>query len=1566
MSTSTTGLEIAIVGMAGRFPGAPDVATFWRHLLAGKEGITFFTPDDLAAAGTPEELIADPDFVAANGYLEGAELFDADFFGLSPRDAELLDPQQRLFLECAWHALEAAGHDPRRAEGPIGVYAGTSVSTYLSNNLMSHPEILASAGVEPLLIANDKDFLASRVCYKLGLEGPGVSVQTACSSSLVAVHMACQGLLAGECDLALAGGVSVTFPQKAGYLYHQGGILSPDGHCRPFDATARGSVGGEGVAIVVLGRLADALERGDTIHAVIKGSAINNDGGDKAGFTAPRVAGQAKVVRAAQLMAEVDPASIAFVETHGTATELGDPIEVAALTEVFADPERPPHSCALGAVKSNIGHLDAAAGIAGLVKAALAVEHGELPPTLHFENPNPAIDFAAGPFYVVAERSPWPVGSGPRRAAVSSFGIGGTNAHVILEEPPPAAPSEVRRRLQLVPLSARAPAALDTLMGSFAEYLASPSVSLPDVAWTLQIGRRRLEHRRFVLAESCAEAASLFAGKPGDRMWSGEQPSDPAQVAFIFAGLGDQYVGMAIELYREETVFRRELDRCAEILDPLLGEDIRRILYPPGRQENAVTTADAGAALTGTGPDLKAMLRRGGEKDAALEDPEERHLRSTRRLQPLLFALEWALARMWISWGIEPRALLGYSLGEYAAAAVAGVMSLEHALRLVARRAELIDALPAGGMMAVALPEAELRPYLSSGLDLSAVNGPEMCVVAGLDKALDPMAERLREEGHTCRRIETSHAFHSRQMEPIADDLRRLLAGLELRPPQIPYISNATGTWITPEEATDPEYWVRHLCQPVRFSDGVRELWSEPGRVLLEIGPGQSLGSIALQQSERPRPVLASLPYRHDRQASDRFALETLGRLWLLGVDVDFAAFHEGERLRRVPLPLYPFEGKRFFIEPQRAGRDAPRRAPAEESRITAMEDWFHLPSVRLAGPAPGWEGTTHAVLLDDGHAGGDHGRFVEALADALAARGADVMRSPQPADVAALGELLEGAKTDVPVHLVHLAGCAPAGTPDQAEEQSFYGPLDLARILAEAAPESLRLTFVTRRGLAVGGSETPLPERALLAGIVGSLPREIPAIRCRWLDLAPEPDEEAAREADRLARELLGGSESRMALRNADRWLPCYEPHPLPAPRRSPFSEGSVVLITGGLGGIALGLAEELARRHKARLVLVGRRPLDAAADDRRTAAVERIRRLGAEVLLLTADVTDRTQMETAAREVGDRFGRLDAVFHTAGVPGGGLMQLKRREEAARVLAPKVEGTRVLCETLAPLEPAATVLFSSLVAVTGALGQSDYGAANAFLGAFAETAKLAAGGRVLAVDWCEWRWDAWGQEALAQLDEQTAAHARAERERYGLDFAEGFEVISRALAADLPRVAVSTRNLAAQIAAEADLSQVLEGLEEARKAGGRHPRPTSLGVDYAAPSDPVEERLADLWQELLGIEPIGVHDNFFQLGGHSLLGTQLIARVREGLGADLPLSALFEAPTVRGLGQLIRDQETAEVEGPIERLDEIERLDGRTGAGEGAKAPLERIDDLTEGEMDDLLEHLLVEERSE
>lgn len=1488
--------DIAVVAMSGRFPGAWSIEALWQNLRNGVESITRFTDEELEALGVDRDLLDNPDYIRVKGIVGDIDQFDAQFFGLNPRETELMDPQHRMLLECCCEALERAGYNPDTYKGRVGVYAGESMNTYLVTNLLSHIELVASVDTLVASLGNDKDPLTSRISYKLNLKGPSITIQSASSTSLVAVHVACQSLLDRECDMALAGGVSIHLPEKSGYMFHQGGITSRQGHTMAFDSRADGFVSGNGAGVVVLKRLADAVVDGDTIYAVIKGSACNNDGSEKVSFMAPSVEGQVELYAMAHAVAGVSAESISYVECHGTGTALGDPIEAEALTQAFRASTDKKGFCALGSLKTNIGHLDTASGVCGLIKAVLALHHKAIPPSLHFEKPNPQIDFESSPFFVNTTHRKWEANGTPRRAGVTSLGMGGTNAHVILEEAPPVGESSESRPWQLLLLSAKSSSALDAQTTNLLEHLKqNPEEKMADVAFTLQNGRKRFNHRRMVLCENRNDAITALENADPSRVVSAvEEPGDRS-VVFMFTGQGSQHVNMSRGLYETEPLFRADVDRCCELLEPHLGFDMRTVLFPHE-------------------PEIDAMTER---------------LRQTAVAQPALFVVEYALATQWMRWGIRPQAMIGHSLGEFVAACLAGVLTLEDALALVAARGRLMQQASPGSMLAVPMPEAEVRPLLDSKLSLAAVNHPSLTVVSGPEEAIAEFEARLSSKGASGRRLHTSHAFHSQMMDEILPAFAGEVSRVSLKPPKLPYISNVSGTWIRAEEATDPAYWTRQLRQAVRFADGVAELLKAPRRILLEVGPGNSLASLVRQHPSRTSThvVVSSLPHQKEQHSDASHLYSTLGRLWLAGAEIDWAGFYERERRHRVLLPTYPFERQRYWVDPVKGSKPGKKAVTGK----LKMSDWFYAPlwkqSVHLNSSESKprtEEGPTWLVFKDE-----------IGLGTALAARLRDgghrvitvsvgrSFREVQPdrfeidaARAPDYDELLKAIGSD-PLSVVHLwsvtDGDRRGGSAREAQHRGFHSLLNFAMAIGKRNnTAAVSLWAVADNLYDVTGQEKLSPEKATILGACRVIPREYPNIDCRTIDVLVPPSG-----MDELAERVFGevtcaSSAAVVALRGRSRWVQGLEPIVLDGSesRTARLRDRGAYVITGGLGGIGLEIAGYLAQHYKARLVLTGRSPFPERADwparladqVENDVVCQKIRRLlaleemGAEVLAISADVADLDHVRRIRSLTMERYGAVNGIIHAAGVPGAGIIQTKTPETIETVFAPKVTGTLNL-ETVFENDGLDFILLcSSITALLGEVGQADYAAANAFLDAFASYRASKNHVHTVSVNW-----DAWQSVGMA-VNTQVAEELREWREeelRKGILPAEGCDVFVRALRSGLPQVIVSTQDLPTRM----EQKRTVVALQESHR--DLHPRPI-LANPYVAPSSDCEQTIATIWQELLGIEQVGVNDNFFDLGGNSLTALRIIARMKGDLKISIADVSLFEAPTVSSLAKIL------------------------------------------------------------
>lgn len=1521
---------IAVIGLTGRFPGAANVAEFWQNLQDGKETITRFSEQEMTAAGIDPAYQKLPGFVNAGSVLSEIEQFDAVFFGYSPRDAECIDPQQRLFLECAWECLEGAGYDSESYPGLIGVFGGSDMSSYIYQ-LYAHLDPLA-AGASPMaLIGNDKDYLTTQVSYKLNLKGPSMAIQTSCSTSLVAVCVACQSLWSYGCDMALAGGVAVGVPQKRGYFYQAGGILSPDGHCRTFDAEGQGTVVGNGVGMVLLKRLSDALADGDAIHAVIKGAALNNDGSLKVGYTAPSLEGQAQVISMAHAMSGITPETISYVEAHGTATLLGDPIEVGALAQAFRAKTDKKGFCALGSVKSNVGHLASAAGVTGLIKTVLSLEHGMIPPSLNFKTQNPQINFADSPFYVNQKLRTWETNGTPRRAGVSSFGVGGTNAHVVLEEAPVREPSGPSRPYQLLLLSARSANALENATNNLASYLTShPELNLADVSYT-QAARRTFPHRRVLLTPAADTVGAAMALQTGDpqRVMTQLMESKDRPVLFMFSGQGSQYVDMGRELYKFEPTFRAAIDRCCEALHDSLGMDLRDILYPSPDQRDHASASLQRTAIT----------------------------------QPALFVLEYALAKLWMDFGIVPSGMIGHSLGEYVAACLSGVFELEDALKLVVARGRLMDDMPEGAMIAVPLSEEKAQPFLNADVSLAAVNAPGFCVLSGPTAAIEELTAQLSAQSVQAQRLHTSHAFHSSMMDPVVPTLVQRVQRTGRKAPQIPYLSNLTGTWITPEAAVDANYWGRHLRETVRFAAGIAEVMKYPDVILLEVGPGQTLSTLARQQpatTGEPSVILSSLRSPQEVQSDEAFLLRTLGAAWLNGAAVNWPRFHGNEKRRRVFLPTYPFERQRYWVGPVEAENLASDAAPTKLRDVT---NWFYIPKWEqrpLDTAQVGHEPKRWLVFSDTGSLGPQVRSILERAGNtvwtatpgehfaALEGRSFSI----RPDDTADYERLIKELKTEggPPDGIIHLWTAPPAsdaGTTVEAFEShqsdGFYSLIFLAQALEKNnITNSIQIGVVSSELHAVSGRDHVCPAKSTVVGACKVLPQEFPNLHYQSLDIG-NWSQDPAEAAEKIVRELnVTSVDPIVSYREGKRWVQEFVPSPLEeAPKVSlRLRPKGVYLITGGLGNIGLEFAEALASSVQAKLVLIGRSEFPERAtwdqrlangpQDRINSTIRRLLKLedlGSEILVLNADSSDRQQMTAAVAQAYSRFGTVHGVIHGAGnTTGEGFTDARHTDRAAGTahFRPKAQGIMVLEELLRARDHDFVLLLSSLSAVLGGLGLLSYSAANVFLDAFA------AGQNQLArVPWISVNWDAWQFPGQEEMFRKSAPQ--------GVDFiypAEGVECLLRILERAPGQVVVSASDLKARIDKWIRLESVRHtptALDGA--AVSVHERP-NLSSQFVAPRTDVEKTVAEIWEQILGVAPIGIYDKFFELGGHSLLAIQLISRMRDSFHVELSAQRLFERPTIMELAATIdsdikamRQAEVDEVARTEELLAMVEQL---------------------------------------
>ncbi len=1329
MKVERTGLEIAIIGMAGRFPGARDIDSFWRNLRDGVNNVTYFTDEEVSSVMSDNGVLEGKQLVKAKGVLPDFDRFDAEFFGYRPKEAEIMDPQMRQFHEVTWEVLENAGYNPDNYNGLIGLYAGALFNPFTSSLLMSKSSDFIEMWA--LMQYANKDYLSTQISYKLNLKGPSLVVETACSTSLVAIDLACQALLSAKCDIGLAGGVSVTLHDRAGYLYQEGMIHSPDGYCRAFDANANGTVIGNGAGLIAMKLLDRALEDGDTIHAIIKGSAVNNDGSRKVGFTAPSIEGQAEVIRAAHRMAEVEPDTISYIEAHGTGTNLGDPVEVQALKIAFNSELK--QFCALGSVKTNIGHLDEAAGVAGVIKTVLAMKHGQIPPSLHFENPNPKLEIHDSPFYVNPRLRPWENGEYPRRAGVSSFGIGGTNAHIVLEQAPELEETSPGRPWQLLLLSGRSLRVLSQSSKNLKNFLdVNQDTNMADVAYTLQIGRKAFSHRKAIVCQSVQDAlAKMNEPDPGVTV-EGIVVDDVKRPAFMFPGQGAQYAEMGQGLYLSEEGFRREFDRGQSALKSM-GYDFN--FYPANGNSGKLVDAKS--------------------------------VNETAVAQVFIFLVEYALAKLLMSWDFEPHAMIGHSLGEYTAACLAGVFSFEDGLRIVAERGRLMQEMPRGAMLSVMATEDKIRPLLGD-VELAAVNGPSHCVVTGADKAVGDFQDKVSKLGWQSVRLQTSHAYHSRLMEPMLEVFEKVLSQTNFQPPSRPFISNLTGAWISVEQAMSPKYWLQHLRNPVMFAKGLRQMVEQEGLVLIEVGPGNTLSTLARKIAVESTAVNVM---RHVREeATDDFYLsKRLAELWAHGVEMDWHGYYAHERRRRLPLMTYPFERTRYRLDVNPfslfngPGSEKSQEIPVEKKTYFHIPAWEKSP---LSTSAESIEKGDWLIFMDEQGIGADladklkalgHQVFTARAASIKKQRGTSFAIRPGKVDdyaAAVAGFLKEPKKPKRIVHLLSLDAVDSLAKKeiDKSLKLCFFSIIDLVKALGKKKIQRLDLQIVTS-GLYAVDAETCNPAQSTILGLTRHIPLEYPNIKVSVIDL--DDTEVIGGANDLLLQELERETiAAEVAYRNDDRFLPQYDEifEDNIETRADLFKHGGVYLITGGLGGIGMEIAQTLARRFHTRLILTGRSSLPAKAEWESISKKRRhehadavnkllaIERAGGELLVCQGSVSSRNDMTRIIASAKDRFGTIDGVIHCAGVPGGELIQGLSRKKSEEIFAPKIFGSLLLNELLTDEPLDFFILCSSLTAIHGAVGQASYASANSFMDALAQRLTYDTGRTVLSINWDAWR----------------------------------------------------------------------------------------------------------------------------------------------------------------------------------------------------------------------------------
>ncbi len=1468
------GFEIAIVGIAGKFPGAKNIDEFWENLVKGKETISFFNEDELAESGIDEELLKNPDYVKAKGIVKDADKFDASFFGFYPREAEILDPQHRLFLETSWDALEDAGYVPDRYKGLIGVFGGVGMNTYLLSFIQANEGFVSSSEGYQLSIANDKDFLTTRISYKLNLRGPSLDVQTACSTSLVATHIACMNLLNYQCDMALAGGVTISFPEKSGYLYQEGMILSPDGHCKPFDEKANGTVASNGVGVVVLKRLSDAVEDGDHIYAIIKGSAYNNDGGLRVGYTAPGVNGQIEVINSALAVANVNPETISYVETHGTGTGLGDPIEIEALTQAYKEYTDKKGFCAIGSVKSNIGHLDTAAGVTGLIKAALCLKNKTLVPSINFNKPNPKIDFANSPFFVNTELREWKSDNGPLRAAVSSFGIGGTNAHVILEEAPVLNSTPSSRPYELLTISAKSQGALDRNTKQLGEFFQNNSdVDLSDAAYTLKTGRKHFEYRNILVTDKISEASEILGDLNYKRILSSRLKSNDVkpEYVFMFSGQGSQYVNMGKDLYENEIEFKKHVDKCSDILKPVIGMDIKEIIYPSAGNENWAR-----------------------EK-----------INQTEITQVALFTIEYALAQLLISLGIVPNKMIGHSIGEYVAACIAGVIQLEDALKVVALRGKLMQALPPGAMLSVNAAEETLKNLVDDNVAIAALNGYNLTAVSGTFEAIEKLEKILESNSIRFTRLKTSHAFHSKMMEPVLEEFTNAVSKIKLNVPQIPYYSNISGRLIKEHEAVDPAYYSKHLRYTVRFADSINELVKNQNNVLIEVGPGTVLSTLVKSNPDSKNvTVISSMRHPKENVNDEYMFLMALGQLWLVGAEINWKEFYKHETRLKVSLPTYSYDKKRYWLKVKG------KKTSAGKTKSRNEFDWIYSPVWKQIRSLPGKNVFDNNYLL---------------ILDSTEQRKNELQKLFSGSKIKyklinikeTNGHEIEFNDYDRILYIVDNEVIF-----DNNEATVLYRELNdfvkFIKNLSKSASNEIHLEVITKNVLNVFGNEDQNLSGSLVLGFLKVVRQEYGNIQTTHIDVDSFEKFDIAK---LFPENKLPEYYDSIAFRNGKVWGKKYQNLDglEKIDNKNTIMKNGTYVIFGGLGKIGLEIAKHLIDKYDANLILTTRAQipengnienLTGVLSQEKINSINDLFNLSGKIYLKHCNIENSSDIKEVLNYAEEKFGRIDGIFHTAGITGKDAFKLINdidNNDLTKHLGAKLDGLLNLQKETDGRIIDFVAVQSSISVELGGIGLSLYTAANTFVDIFVD--KMNNTTKWFGIDWDTWNFPE------NEMIKNTGAS------KYSVAPEKALKLLDKILNADLTgNTVISVGDLEARITesfAKKDHEEI-----ESDESEILHERP-NIQTPYKEPSTDLEKEILKVWQKLLGIEKVGVYDNFFDLGGNSLSGTQLVSELREKFQVELPLQSLFDDPTISGVAEII-SKEKEKADETLNILDDV------------------------------------------
>uniref|UniRef100_A0A2P1CZH3 Type I polyketide synthase n=2 Tax=unclassified Phormidium TaxID=2609805 RepID=A0A2P1CZH3_9CYAN len=1482
--------DIAVIGMSCRFPGANNIDEFWQNLVNGVESISFFSDEEVIAAGIDPKLVKNPNYVKAKPILSDIETFDADFFGYSSREAELMDPQARLLLECAWESLEDAGYNPFNYDGAIGIYAGALMNTYLLNNIYPNRHNLDindnlqvttvdSMGGLQMMVGNDKDYLTTRISYKLNLTGPSVNVQTACSTSLVTVHLACASLLSGESDMALAGGVSVDVPQKVGHLYQEGMIVTPDGHCRAFDARAQGTIFGSGAGMVLLKRLEDALADGDRIYAVIKGSAINNDGASKVGYMAPNSDGQTSVVTQAISMAQIDPETIGYIEAHGTGTPLGDPIEITGLTQAFRASTQAKNFCGIGSVKTNIGHLKNAAGIAGFIKTVLSLYHKQIPPSLHFEQPNPQLDLPNTPFYVNTTLKDWQTSDHPRRAGVNSLGIGGTNAHVILEEALLTAPvkSQIERPYNLLTLSAKTDKALTELIQRYREYLTSkPEESLADICYTANTGREHFNHRLALVAETKEQLIEQLT----DVKTLNQPQKKAAKIAFLFTGQGSQYINVCRQLYDTQPIFRQTLEQCNEILLTYLEKSLLAIIYA--------------------------------------SETEAEKLNQTCYTQPALFAIEYALYQLWKSWGITPNIVMGHSVGEYVAACVAGVFSLEEGLKLIAHRGKLMQQLPSGGEMVSVMATVEkvksiIADY-SNTVAIAAINSPQSTVISGVSQDIKAIVEALTKEGIKTKQLQVSHAFHSPLMKPMLKEFELIANSITYNQPQIPIISNVTGK-VAEENIATAEYWVNHIIQPVQFAKSITTLQELEYEIFVEIGPKP----ILLGMGRECLPENTGLWLASVRSSTPEWQqiLTSLAALYEAGITIDWSGFYREYPGNKVTLPNYPFQRERYWIESTTTHYQPSEFVSSENQEWCYELEWQEQERIEQITPKASQTSPENWLIFADKQGiSQELSKLWNSVSKTciLVFPGREYQQisaqefTINPSNSQDYKRLLQSNQIPIKgiVYLWSLNAIEPKNLTltelEIASQTGCGGILSLIQSIAKQGYSQPPSLWLVTKGAQPVNVETQLTgvAQSTLWGLGRVISSEHPELNCRLVDLDPEEHHNVENLSREIGFQQSTSGENQIAFRSGKRYVNRIAQQQKIVKRSLPVKADRTYLITGGLGGVGLLVAQWLVEQGAKNLVLVGRsRPKETAK-----ATLNQLEALGAQVVAVQADISIEAEVASLLNQINTTMPPLKGIIHAAGVIDDRLLLDHQWELFAKVFAPKVSGAWNLHRFTQDLDLDFFVLFSSVATILGYAGTANYAAANAFLDTLAHYR------RSLNLPGLSINWGPWSQVGMvAQLNSREVERMQT----MGINPIapkQALAVLRQLLNQSSAQATVLAMDWSKFISRSTNVSPFFANFIDnyAKKVPqsefSAQLEATNVGQRYQLVIDRTSEQVSQVLGRKLSTPEL--EQGFFDLGMDSLTAVELRNRLQKSFACSLPATLSFDYPNVKVLADYI------------------------------------------------------------